>query len=202
MIKYKLWNNELSSKQVAEVTKRLEEGEIMIYPTDTLYALGCDALNVKALDKICKLLGIKPDKTNLSIICSDISQASEYARIDNNVVFRLMRDNTPGAFTFILRASNTLPKTFKGRKEVGVRIPDCKAPLQIVEALGHPIFTAGINSDDEDYTINSELIAEAYEGKVDFALIGDDCGVEPSTIINCTAQEPEIIREGKGRLQV
>lgn len=196
---YKIWNNELSLKQTQEVAERLEKGEIMIYPTDTLYAVGCDALNVKAVEKICRLQGIKPEKTNLSIICKDISQAAEYTRIDNTC-FRLMRDNTPGPFTFILKAAGSLPKTFKGRKEVGVRIPDCPAPIQVIEVLGHPILTASIHFNDDDYTVNPELIAESYEGKVDFMLLGEEGGVEPSTIVDCTASEPEIVREGKGSL--
>ena len=199
MLIYRVRNNELSSRQLQEVTERLDKGDIMIYPTDTLYAIGCDALNVKAVEKICRLQGIRPEKTNLSIICKDISQAAEYTRIDNKC-FRLMRDNTPGPFTFIFRAGSNLPKTFKGRKEVGVRIPECPAPLQIVEELDRPLLTASIHCEDEDYLINPELIAEAYEGRVDFMILGEAGGVEPSTIVNCIGASPEITREGKGLL--
>lgn len=199
MNKIRIWNNELSERQALEVASRLERGELMVYPTDTLYAVGCDALNVKAIERICRLQGIKPEKVCLSIICKDIAQAAEYARIDN-VGFRLMRDNTPGPFTFIFKAASTLPKAFKGRKEVGVRIPACDAPLRIVEALGHPLLTATIHADDEDYTVNPELIAEAYDSKVDFMLVGEEGGTDPSTIVDCTGVEPEITRQGKGHL--
>lgn len=199
MDKIQIWNNSLSDGQARKIAERLERGEVMIYPTDTLYALGCDALDTKAIEKICKLHGIKPDKVSLSIICKDISQASEYARIDNSC-FRLMRDNTPGAFTFIFKSSGSLPKAFKGRKEVGVRIPDCEAPLKIVEALGHPLLTASIQTEDEDYTVNPELIAELYDDKVDLMLMGEEASTEPSTIVDCTGNEPEITRQGKGIL--
>ncbi|MCM1005131.1 MAG: L-threonylcarbamoyladenylate synthase [Prevotella sp.] len=199
MERYKIWNNEISRKQALQFAERLEAGELMVYPTDTLYAIGCDALNVKAIEKLCRLQGLNPEKVCLSIICEDISQSAEYARIDNKC-FRLMKDNVPGPFTFIFKAAGTLPKAFKGRKEVGIRIPDCRAPLQIVEALGHPILTATIHAADEDYTVNPELIADVYEGKADFMLIGEEGGTEPSTILDCIGPEPEIIRQGKGVL--
>ena len=131
----KVWNDNPSDRQLQEIVNELEMGSIMIYPTDTLYAIGCDALNVKAIDRICKLKGINPDKTNLSIICSDLSQVSEYARYDNQS-FRLLKDNTPGPFTFLLKSTSSLPKAFKGRKIVGVRIPDCATIRAIVDLLG------------------------------------------------------------------
>lgn len=194
----KIWDNTLSAPQAREVAERLDRGELMVYPTDTLYAVGCDALNVKAIEKLCRLQGIKPDKVCLSIVCHDISQASEYARIDNRG-FKLLRDCTPGAFTFVFKvAGGSLPKAFKGRKEVGVRIPDCQAPLQIIEALGHPLLTASIHAEDTDYTVNPELIAEAYDDKADFMLMGDEGEVEESTVVDCTGSEPEIVRQGKG----
>lgn len=199
MDEYRIWNNTVSEQQARSMAARLERGELMVYPTDTLYAVGCDALNVKAIERLCKLQGIKPDKSCLSIICKDIAQAAEYARIEN-AGFRLMRDNTPGPFTFIFKAAGTLPRAFKGRKEVGVRIPDCDAPLRIVDALGHPILTASVHAEDDDYTVNPELIAESYAAKVDFILLGEDGGTEPSTILDCTGPEPEIIRQGKGVL--
>lgn len=203
MEEIKIWNNSLSGKQAQEIADRLEGGEIMIYPTDTLYAIGCDALNLKAIEKICRLMGIKTDKTNLSIICKDISQAAEYARIDNSG-FQLMRQYTPGPVTFIFRAASSLPRAFKGRKEVGVRIPDCPAPVQIVEALGHPILTTTVKFEDEDYTQNPELIAEHYENQpeIDFILLGDDCETTPSTIVDCTTSTPTLIRPGRQPLDL
>ncbi|MBD5356645.1 MAG: threonylcarbamoyl-AMP synthase [Bacteroides sp.] len=195
----KIWNDDASERQLDQICNWLEDGEIMITPTDTLYGIACDALNPKAIDKICRLKGINPDKTNLSIICSNISMAAEYARF-NNQAFQLLRDNTPGPVTFLFKSAPTLPKAFKGRKTVGVRIPDNKLCVDIVERLGHPLLTTSIEYADEDYARNPELIAEAYEGKVDFILSGDDGDTEPSTIVDCTGNEPEIVRQGKGIL--
>lgn len=196
---FRIWDNTVTDKQAQWFAERLEKGELMVYPTDTLYALGCDALNVKAIERLCRVQALNPDKVCLSIICKDISQAAEFARIDNKG-FKLLKDYTPGPFTFIFKAAGSLPKAFKGRKEVGIRIPDCAAPVQIADALGHPIMTATIHAVDNDYTVNPELIAEAYADKADFILIGDEGGVEASTVIDCTRNEPEIIRQGKGQL--
>ena len=136
----------------------LADGEIIIYPTDSLYALGCDALNNNAIEKICKIKGIRSDKTNLSIICNSISQAAEYARISNDI-FSLMKNNLPGPFTFILPALSKLPKAFKKRRTVGIRIPDNNVAQKLVEKLGHPIMTTSIQFEDEDYGCEPELIA-------------------------------------------
>ncbi len=193
----KIWNDEASSKQLDEICNSLEAGQIMICPTDTLYAIACDALNPKAIERVCRLKGLNPDKTNLSIICSDISMASEYARFDNKD-FRLLRDNTPGPFTFLFKSASTLPKAFKGRKVVGIRIPDKKICTDIAQRLGHPLLTTSIEFDETDYAINPELIAENYEGKADMMIEGGDGGTVPSTIVDCTGSEPEIIRNGKG----
>ena len=127
----------------------MRRGGIVIYPTDTLYALGCDALNNNAIERICKLKGIRSDRTNLSIICSDLSEVAKYARLEN-ANFRLLKENLPGPFTFILPALSKLPKAFKGRKTVGVRIPDNRIALALVEALGNPIMTSSITIDDDD----------------------------------------------------
>lgn len=194
-----IWGNALSERQAHDLARHIEDGALIIYPTDTLYAIGCDALNVKAIERLCSVQGINPAKACLSIICSDISQAAEYARIDNRA-FRLIKENTPGPFTFILKTLSSLPRAFKGRKEVGVRIPECEAPLQLVRSLGHPMLTATIHASDQDYTVNPELIAEAYAGKADIILIGEQGGTEPSTIVNLTGGEPVIEREGKGIL--
>ncbi|MDE7412535.1 MAG: threonylcarbamoyl-AMP synthase [Muribaculaceae bacterium] len=195
----KIWNDSPSDRQLQEIASELESGRIMLFPTDTLYAIGCDALNTKAIDRICRLKGINPEKSNLSIICSDISMAAEYCRIEN-FGFRLLRDYTPGPFTFLFRASSTLPKAFKGRKVVGIRIPACETDRAIVKELGHPVLTTSIEYDDEDYAINPGLIAEAYSDKVDLIIEGEDGDTEPSTIVDCTGSEPEIVRQGKGFL--
>lgn len=196
----KIWNEKASDQQLEQICSRLEQGEIMIYPTDTLYAIGCDALNVKAVERICRLKGINPEKTNLSVVCASISQAAEYARIDNKG-YKLMRDNTPGPFTFLFRSASTLPKAFKGRKIVGIRVPDNRLDIAIVERLGKPLLTTSVEFEDTDYTINPELIAEAYEGRVDFLIDGDEGGTDPSTIVDCTGADPVVVRQGKGELQ-
>lgn len=193
----KIWNSDASERQLNEITRDLEGGATMILPTDTLYAIACDALNPKAIEKICRLKGINLEKTNLSIICSDISMAAEYARIDNKA-FKMLRDNTPGPFTFLFKSNSTLPKAFKGRKVVGIRIPDNKLCRDIAQHLRHPILSTSIEFDDDDYARDPGLIAEAYHEKVDFILEGEDGDTIPSTIIDCTGNEPEIIRQGKG----
>lgn len=195
----KIWSDEASGRQLSEICRDLEAGQTMILPTDTLYAIACDALNPKAIDRICRLKGINPEKTNLSIICSDISMAAEFARFDN-YAFKLLRDNTPGPFTFLFKSASSLPRAFKGRKVVGVRIPDSKICRDIVARLGHPILSTSIEYSDPDYAINPELIAEAYNDKVDFFVEGADGDLDPSTVIDCTGSEPLVTREGKGVL--
>ena len=178
----------------------LADGEIIIYPTDSLYALGCDALNNNAIEKICKIKGIRSDKTNLSIICNSISQAAEYARISNDI-FSLIKNNLPGPFTFILPALSKLPKAFKKRRTVGIRIPDNNVAQKLVEKLGHPIMTTSIQFEDEDYGCEPELIAEQYENAADLLLDAGRGSTIPSTIIDCTGDAPEIVREGRGILK-
>lgn len=180
----------------------MRRGGIVIYPTDTLYALGCDALNNNAIERICKLKGIRSDRTNLSIICSDLSEVAKYARLEN-ANFRLLKENLPGPFTFILPALSKLPKAFKGRKTVGVRIPDNRIALALVEALGNPIMTSSITIDDDedaDYLTEPELIAERFAGDADLVIDGGHGGTEPSTVVDCTTDEPEIVRQGAGVL--
>ncbi len=196
----KIWNEEASERQLSEICRDLEAGSIMIMPTDTIYAIACDALSPKAIERICRLKGINPEKTNLSIICSDISMAAEYARFDN-YAFRLLRDNTPGPFTFLFKSASSLPKAFKGRKIVGVRIPDNKLCRDIAARLGHPLLTTSIEFADRDYAVNPDLIAEAYNDRIDFFLEGEEGDTVPSTIIDCTGSEAVVTREGKGELE-
>lgn len=195
----KIWNDVPSDRQLDEIAGRLADGEIMVYPTDTIYAVGCNALDPKAVERICRIKGINPDKTDLSVICDSISTAARYARIDNSQ-FMMLRNNTPGPFTFLFRSASTLPKAFKGRKTVGIRIPDLVTPRLIVERCGFPLLSTSVEFDDEDYTINPDLIAEEAEGIVDFLVDGGEGGTEESTIVDCTSGEPEIIRQGKGEL--
>lgn len=195
----KIWNNKASEQQLNQLSERMKEGEIAIIPTDTMYAIVGDALNVKVVDRICKLKNINPDKTNLSIICSDISMAAEYSRIDNKG-FKLLREYCPGPFTFLFKSASTLPRAFKGRKTVGIRIPDNQFTTDLVERMGNPLITTSIEYEDEDYAINPELISEAYEGRVDIMVEGETGTTEVSTIVDCTLDTPEIIREGLGKM--
>ncbi len=195
----KIWNDNPSDRQLDEIINIIDNGDLVIIPTDTLYAIVCDALSPKAIEQLCRLKGINPDKTHLSIICADISMAAEYARIDN-AAFKMLRNNTPGPFTFLFPTASALPKAFKGRKVVGIRIPDCNTDLKLVERLGRPLLTTSIAFDDDDYAINPELVAEAYEGRVALTVDGGDGGTEPSTIIDCTNRDFEIVRQGKGDL--
>lgn len=178
----------------------LIDGKIIIYPTDSIYALGCDALNNNAIEEICKIKGLRSDKTNLSIICESISQVAEYARIDNDT-FSLMKNNLPGPFTFILPALSKLPKAFKKRRTVGIRIPENNVALSLVRQLGRPVMTTSIEFDDDDYGCEPELIAERYAATADLIIDSGRGGIIPSTIVDCTGSAPEITREGKGILK-
>ena len=191
----KIYNENIAPNQVEEVVGILKDGGVIVTPTDTLYAVACDALNPKAIEKVCKLKGINPEKTNLSILCDDISMVAEYAKFDN-YAFKLMKDNTPGPFTFLFRAASSLPRAFKGRKVVGIRIPANQPVRKIIESLGNPLLSTSILYRDDDYGINPDLIEEEYQDKVDLMIKGEDGGLVPSAIIDCTGSSPEIIREG------
>lgn len=193
-----------SSRKIQQVVDILNDGGIIIYPTDTVYALGCDINNSKAVDRICKLRGLDPVKANLSFICTDISQISEYARQLDNETFKLLKHNLPGPFTFILNSNNKVPKMFKNRKRtIGVRIPDNNIATAIVEALGRPILTTSLKSDDEilEYFTDPIDIYDDFEKLVDVVIDGGIGNNIASTIVNCTSGEPEIIRVGAGELR-
>ena len=198
----RLYDTNTNMRDVEKVVNILRDGGLVVYPTDSVYALGCDALNVRAVEKICKLKNINPAKTNLSIICHNLGNISEYAKVSNSV-FKLMKKNLPGPFTFILNATNNLPKIYKNRKEVGIRIPDNNIILTLVEELGNPILTTSIHDDDEiiEYCTDPELIYEKYHDIVDVVIDGGYGGLEPSTVVDCTEGEIEIVRQGKGILE-
>lgn len=196
----KTFDDNPNDRNIDMAVQALRDGKIIIYPTDTLYALGCDARNNSAIERICRLKSIKSDKTNLSIICKDISQVAEYARFTNDD-FKMMRENVPGAFTFIFPALSALPKAFKGRKTVGVRIPDNNIARLLVERLGNPIMTSSVEHCDEDYGCEPELMAQRYEDAVEIVLDAGRGELEPSTIVDCTGDEPEILRQGKATLK-
>lgn len=189
----------INSRHIEEIAAVLRDGGIIVYPTDTVYAIGCDALNNQAIERICALKAMKSAKTNLSIICSDISEVAQYAKFDNTQ-FRLMKNNLPGPFTFIFPAMSKLPKAFKGRRTVGIRIPENKIATAIEQELGHPILTTSVPAQDDDYRCEPELIAEALGSQVDIVVDSGRGGLVPSTVVDCTGSEPEIIRQGKGEL--
>ncbi len=197
----KIYPENPNEKEINKVVQILQDGGLIIYPTDTVYAMGCDALNVRAVEKICRMKGINPEKSNLSIICCDLSNISEYARVDN-FTFKLMKKNLPGPFTFILNTTSSLPKIKKKKKTVGIRIPDNNIIRELVNSLGNPILTTSVKDDDEmlEYSTDPELIYEKYKEQVDVVIDGGYGGIEASTIVDCTDGEPEIIRQGKGEL--
>jgi len=199
----KFYPTNINRRYIDETVLALRDGKLIIYPTDTLYAIGCDALNNRAIEKTCRIKGINPAKQLLSIVCSDISQAAEYARIDNNA-FRLMRSNLPGPFTFILPAATTLPKAFKGRHTVGVRIPDNDIARAIADALGNPLLSTSVSIDRlEGYeTVEPLSLAIQYEDTVDLLVDGGTGSTGQSTIVDCLdSSYPEITREGTGTLR-
>lgn len=189
----------INARHIEEIADVLRDGGIIVYPTDTVYAIGCDALNNQAIERICAMKSMKSVKTNLSIICSDISEVAQYAKFDNSQ-FRLMKNNLPGPFTFIFPAMSKLPKAFKGRRTVGIRIPDNKIATAIERELGHPILTTSVPAHDDDYRCEPELIAEALGGSVDIVVDAGRGGLVPSTVVDCTGSEPEVTRQGKGEL--
>lgn len=197
----RLYDNIISDRQAYAIAEMLREGEVIVWPTDTLYGIACDALNQKAVDRVCRIKGINSAKNDLSVICANISQASEYTRIDNKA-FRLIRNNTPGPFTFLLQASNKLPRALKGRKTIGIRIPDFSDNRKIAEFLGNPVLNTSVSIDDFECTefISPEIIADRYENLIDVFLTGQASGTKPSTVIDCTNNTFVIIREGVGNI--
>jgi tRNA threonylcarbamoyl adenosine modification protein (Sua5/YciO/YrdC/YwlC family) len=192
------------ARKVAQVVNTLKQGGIIIYPTDSVYAYGCDIFNQEAVERICKLRGLDPSKAMLSIICKDISQVASFAHQLDNDVFRLLKDNVPGAFTFILKAGSKTPKIFHNRKKtIGVRIPDQPIALSMVEGLGNPILTASLrstNDTSDDYENDPGLLYEQYGSQVDIFIEGGVGGLTPSTVIDCTGDAPVVLREGAGEL--
>jgi len=188
-------------RKIKQVVDVLAQGGLVIYPTDTVYGLGCDIYNQKAIEKLCRLKGVKPDKMSFSFICNDLSHISEYTLNLDTPTYKIMKRALPGPYTFILKANNSIPKLFKNNKRtVGIRVPDHAIPRAIVEALGHPIITTSIHHDDEilDYITEPYLIEERFGKLVDIVIDGGTGGIEPSTVVDCTQGEAIVLREGKG----
>ncbi|WP_131536970.1 L-threonylcarbamoyladenylate synthase [Pedobacter nototheniae] len=193
--------NERAIEQVVEVLKK---GGIIIYPTDTVYGLGCDITNPKAIEKICRIRGIKPEKANFSFICHDLSHIADYIKPIDNTTFRVLKKALPGPFTFIFNANNNVPKLLSSNKKtVGIRVPDNNIARCIVKELGNPILSTSIKDDDElvEYSTDPELIHEKYENLVDLVIDGGYGDNEASTVVDCTTGDFEIIREGKGDIE-
>ena len=198
----KLYAKNNTPESLQRIVDVLNEGGIIIYPTDTMYAIGCHALKERPIERICKLKNIDPRKPKLSIICYDLSDISMYARVDN-ATFKVMKRNLPGPFTFILNANSRLPKIFRNRKEVGIRLPDYAVIREICRLLEAPILTTTLplgEGEDIEYVTDPELIDERFGRMVDLVIDGGIGGIEPSTVVNCCNDTLEIVRQGKGIL--
>ena len=206
MNRLRIYPGNINARYIDKAVEILSSGGVIIYPTDTVYAIGCDALRSGAVEKVCRIKGIDPGRQPLSIVCADLSQASDYARIDN-VAFRVLRSNTPGPFTFLLPSTTRLPKVMKGRKQVGVRIPDCDIARALAEALGNPLLSASAEAPGEyegdlDAAANPDAVSLAYEySPVDLLIDGGYREGRLSTIVDLTdPASPEIVRDGAGEL--
>ena len=201
----KIYPDNPNEKVIQQVVDVLKKGGIIIYPTDTVYGLGCDISNPKAIEKICKIRGIKPEKANFSIICYDLSHISDFTRQIDNETFRVIKKALPGPFTFIFNANKNVPKLLSSNKKtVGIRVPDNTIAREIVKMLGNPIISTSIHDDDEiiEYSTDPELIHEKYKDMVDLVIDGGYGDNEPSTIVDCSEGNFEIIRQGKGDLDL
>ena len=193
--------SEASIKKVVEV---LRNGGLIIYPTDTVYGLGCDITNSRALERIAKIKGIKLEKANFSFICNDLSHISDYVKQIDTATFKILKRALPGPYTFILPGNNDLPKEFRKKKTVGIRVPDNNIVIQIVKQLGNPIVSTSIHDEDEvlEYSTDPELIFEKWQNRVDMVIDGGYGDNVASTVIDLSGYEPEVIREGKGSIDV
>ena len=200
----KIYEDKPNEAAIAKVVKVLKDGGLVIYPTDTVYGLGCDITNTKALERIAKIKGVKLEKANFSFVCHDLSNLSDYVRQVDTSTFKLLKKSLPGPYTFILPGNNNLPKEFKKKTTVGIRIPDNSIALEIVRQLGNPIVSTSIRDEDEviEYTTDPEVIFEKWQNLVDMVIdggYGDNVG---STIIDLSGDEPIVVREGKGSLDI
>lgn len=197
----RLFDDNPNLNAITKIVEVLRNGGVIIYPTDTVYALGCDIFQTKALEKICRIKGVDIKKAKFSVMCDSLKQISEFTKMDDDT-FKIIKKNTPGPFTFILDGNNKLPKLFKERKTIGIRIPDRNLVKVIVQELGNPIFTTSLRIDGQepDYEVNADLIKEKYGSRVDLIIDGG-LGVNSlSTVVDCTGDDFEIIRQGVGEL--
>jgi len=196
----KLYNENPNEKDISKVVEVLRRGGLIIYPTDTVYGLGCDITNTKALEKIARIKGVKLEKANFSFVCSDLKNLSDYVKQIDTSTFKLLKRTLPGPYTFIMQGNNNLPKDFKKKKTVGIRVPDNLIARTIVEKLGNPIVSTSIYDEDDviEYTTDPELIFEKWQNKVDLVIDGGYGDNVASTVIDLSGDAPKVLREGKG----
>jgi tRNA threonylcarbamoyl adenosine modification protein (Sua5/YciO/YrdC/YwlC family) len=197
----KIYPNNPNEKHLQQVVECLKEGGLIIYPTDTVYGLGCDIYQAKAVERLCQIRNIKPEKANLSFICYDLSHLSDFVKPIDNSLYRILKHALPGPFTFILNANNKVPKLMhSNKKTVGIRVPDHPIARGIVNLLGNPIVSTSIHDDDEvlEYSTDPELIYEKYKDQVDIVIDAGYGALEASTVVDFTSDEPMILRQGKG----
>ena len=200
----KLYNENPNEKEIAKVVEVLRLGGLIIYPTDTVYGLGCDITNTKALEKIARIKGVKLEKANFSFVCSDLKNLSDYVKQIDTSTFKLLKRTLPGPYTFIMQGNNNLPKDFKKKKTVGIRVPDNTIARTIVEKLGNPIVSTSIYDDDDviEYTTDPELIFEKWQNRVDIVIDGGYGDNVASTVIDLSGDAPVVLREGKGDVDI
>ena len=200
----KIYEDKPSETAIKKVVEVLKNGGLVIYPTDTVYGLGCDITNSRALEKLAKIKGVKLEKANFSFVCSSLSNISDYVKQIDTPTFKILKRSLPGAYTFILPGNNDLPKDFRKKKTVGIRVPDNNIAIQIVEMLGNPIVSTSIHDEDEviEYSTDPELIFEKWQNQVDLVIDGGYGENIASTIIDLTGHEPIIVREGKGDVNI
>lgn len=201
----KIYNDNPSPKAIQQAVDVLKRGGVIIYPTDTVYGIGCDITNQKAIERVCQIRGLRPDKANLSFICYDLTSISQYTKPFDTAVFRVLKKALPGPFTFIFNASGQVPKLLSSKKKtVGIRVPDNNIVREIVKELGNPIVTTSIHDDDDiiEYSTDPELIYEKYQDKVDLVIDGGYGDNVASTVVDLTTGDFEVIREGKGDLDL
>ena len=201
----KIYPENPNERAIEQVVSILKKGGIIIYPTDTVYGMGCDITNHKAIENLCKIRGLRPEKANLSFICYDLTDIALYTKPIDNVTFRLLKKSLPGPFTYIFNASSQVPKLMSSNKKtVGIRVPDNNIAREIVRQLGNPIVSASIHDDDEvlEYSTDPELIHEKFEDLIDLVIDGGYGDNEASTVVDCTSGDFEILRQGKGDLSL
>jgi tRNA threonylcarbamoyl adenosine modification protein (Sua5/YciO/YrdC/YwlC family) len=201
----KLYEDNPNPRTIQQIAERIRKGEVFIYPTDTVYGIGCDISNKKALERVARIKGIKLEKAHFSVICHDMSHLSDYIKQIDNATFKILKRTLPGPFTFIFNANSSVPKIFNNKKKtIGIRIPDSNIAREIVKELGNPIVSTSLRDDDDilEYTTDPELIFEKYQNEVDFVIDGGYGRNVASTVVDLTSGEPEIIREGMGDIDL